>query len=54
MRPSEPPESTPRWFDWQGWLALSWALVFGALWARMMLDARGPLLIGAIRKLLGR
>lgn len=38
MRRSEP----PRPFDWRSWLTLGWALVFGALYARMVLRERAP------------
>lgn len=43
MPRSEPAEPTPSaWsFDWRGWLVLAWALGFGLLYARMVVETRG-------------
>ena len=47
-------ESTPsagslRW----DWLALAWAVVFGSLYARMVLEQRGGRLLALIQRVLG-
>jgi hypothetical protein len=37
--------------DWRGWIALTWASWFGLLYARMILAARAPGLLAALRRL---
>ncbi len=41
------PEGTSR-LDWRGWLALAWAIWFGVLYARMVIDERAPGIFRAI------
>ena len=50
--PSRTPDTnrTTRRFDWPTWLALAWALWFGVLYARMVLDERAPGVLRAIER----
>jgi hypothetical protein len=41
-----------RWNDAVGWIALAWALFFGALYVRMMVEAKAPGAISALRRFL--
>jgi hypothetical protein len=36
--------------DWRGWLALAWAVWFGVLYARMVLEERAPRVLRAIER----
>ena len=47
-RPAPDP-SRRRPIDWRGWLALGWALWFGALYALMLLQHRAPGVLHALR-----
>ncbi len=49
-RSDSPSSGRPR-VDWRGWLALAWALWFGLLYARMVLDERGPGVLRAIERI---
>ncbi|WP_199756780.1 hypothetical protein [Tautonia sociabilis] len=52
MLRSEPTTGSPR-RDWRSWLALCWAVVFGLLYARMVLQERAPGVWEAIRQFAG-
>ncbi|MBX6315878.1 MAG: hypothetical protein IRY99_23640 [Isosphaeraceae bacterium] len=38
--------------DGRGWIALAWALGFGLLYGRMIVETRGPQFAAAIRRML--
>ncbi len=42
MRPCEDDRDGRAGFDWRSWLALGWVVVFGMLYARMVLRERAP------------
>lgn len=46
-------ESAPKGIDWRSWVALGWVVVFGSLYARMVLETRAPGVWEAIRERLG-
>jgi hypothetical protein len=48
---SEPKRNA--WRDIPGWIALAWALFFGFLYVRMMLETKAPGLLAVIRRLFG-
>lgn len=54
MPPSDdgPIELTTSRIDWRSWLALAWVIVFGSLYARMVLQERAPGLWASIRGVL--
>src|SRR5690242_15445365 len=37
--------------DWRGLIALAWAVGFGLLYARMMLESKAPGLLAALRRM---
>jgi hypothetical protein len=52
FRCADPPfERDKEGFDWRSWLTLGWVVVFGALYARMVLQERAPGAWEAIRGL---
>ena len=48
-RSDGPLELNTRRIDWQSWLALAWVIVFGSLYARMVLQERAPGLWALLR-----
>ncbi len=43
-----PEHNTQTRADWRSWLTLAWAIVFGLLYARMVVEARAPRLLRSI------
>jgi hypothetical protein len=42
-----------RTLDWRAWLALTWAVWFGALYTRMVLEERAPRVLRVIERASG-
>lgn len=51
MSPSEARSPGAR-IDLRGWIAVAWAVVFGILYAKMMLEARAPGWVAAAARIL--
>jgi hypothetical protein len=54
MRRRAAETSTRRGIDWRGWIALIWALWFGSLYVRMVLEQRAPRLLDVLRDVTAR
>jgi hypothetical protein len=47
--PNSPRPRARRPIDWAGWIALAWALAFGLLYARMIVEQKAPRLLSLVR-----